>query len=220
MWTPLLQAAHLPLWLSFRSSGEVQRTGCSFLRKGVEAVVKDKVREFTDEAEPIGKKAVCLLSSPVLQHWPAGVQWSVRTEGILWMSCMQIFSKIRLNISQQCALLAERGALNSSCQCARRCIMSQLHHLSIWNRHVWKHLFGMCAYIKSKYILCLLYLSSSPSHCSIPFSFLFYCTISLVVAVVSCHGAKKCTIPLKHFMYLIEDVAKPKLLLCSITLYV
>lgn len=203
----------------------MQSTACSFLlRKGVEAVVKDKVREFQDEAEPFGKKAVCLLSGQVLQHWPAGVlqtcQWNVWTEGILWMSCIQIFSKIRLSISQQCALLAKGGALNSSCQCAGRCIMSQLHHLSIWNRHVWKHLFGIDVFINSKCILCLLCLSSSLSHWSIPFGFLFYCTISLMVPIVSFHCGKKCAIPVKHFMYLIDDVAKPKLSLCSNTLCV
>lgn len=56
-----------------RRSRELQRGGCDFLRKGVEAVVKNKVSELVDEAEPIGKEAVCLLSSQVLQHSSAGV---------------------------------------------------------------------------------------------------------------------------------------------------
>lgn len=55
-----------------RRSRELQRGGCDFLRKGVE-VVKNKVSELMDEGEPIGKEAVCLLSSQVLQHSSAGV---------------------------------------------------------------------------------------------------------------------------------------------------
>ena len=78
------------------------------------------------------------------------------------------------------------------CLCAKWCIMSHLHYLSTWNRHVWKHLFGICASINSKHVFCFFCYSSSVSHCTVPPSSLFCCSMCFITELQGLERTSGC----------------------------